>query len=241
MIPLQDTIPRRRSPFVTWIIIFINLLFFMVEITLPEPALERLIFYLGIVPARYTHPAWPSEGLSYWPFLTNMFLHGGWLHFIGNMWTLWIFGDNVEDRLGHVRYAIFYLVCGVAASLTHIAFNVHSTVPAIGASGAIAGVMGAYFVMFPHSRIITLIPVFFLPWLIEVPAVVFLGFWFLSQLFSGTFSILAPTAGGGIAWWAHIGGFMVGAVIGPLVKRSAKHYRRHYPDEWHPVRHLYRI
>jgi len=241
MIPLHDTIPRRSSPFVTWIIIFINLLFFMIELSLPEPLLRKLIFYLGIVPARYTYPGWPEEGLSYWPFLTNMFLHGGWLHFVGNMWTLWIFGDNVEDRLGHLRYAFFYITCGIVASLTHIVFNAHSIVPVIGASGAIAGVMGAYFVMFPYSRVITLVPIFFFPWIIEVPAVLFLGFWFLSQFFSGTLAIIAPEAGGGIAWWAHVGGFVTGVIMGPLLKKANRKYRQHYPDEWVPVRYLRRI
>ncbi len=236
MFPLQDTIPRRQSPFVTWAIIAINLVIFVIEISLPPPVLERIFFYLGIVPARYTHPFWPNEGISYWPFLTNMFLHGGWLHFIGNMWTLWIFGDNVEDRLGHIRYAIFYILCGISASLTHILFNMHSTVPAIGASGAIAGVMGAYFIMFPHSRIITMIPIFFLPWIVELPAVIFLGFWFLSQVFSGTFAVLAPHAGGGIAWWAHAGGFLAGIVLCLILKRSKAKYRPYYPDEWHPIR-----
>ncbi len=241
MIPLYDTVPSRRSPFVTWVIISINFIFFLIEISLPPPVLQKLVFYLGIVPARYTYPAWPGEGISYWPFVTHMFLHGGWLHFIGNMWTLWIFGDNVEDRLGHLRYAIFYFVCGLAACLTHIAFNMHSTIPVIGASGAIAGVMGAYFIMFPRARIITLIPIFIFPWVVELPALIFLGFWFLAQVFSGTFAIMAPATGVGIAWWAHAGGFVVGALLAPLIRQSKARYRRFYPDEWCPVRSVHRI
>ncbi len=237
MIPLHDTIPRKTSPFVMWLIIALNLLFFCVELALPQPILTRFIYFFGIVPARYTHPDWFFHGVSYWPFLTSMFLHGGWLHFIGNMWTLWIFGDNVEDRMGHLRFAIFYLLCGVIASFTHVVFNSHSLIPTIGASGAIAGVMGAYFTMFPHSRIITIIPVFFFPWIVELPAVIFLGAWFFMQFFSGTFSLLAPGTAGGIAWWAHVGGFVAGMILCPVFRKSS---RKYYMDEWHPIRYINR-
>ncbi len=237
MIPLQDTIPRRTTPFVTWSLIAVNSLIFLYETSLPPELLERFVYTFGVVPARYTTAYWPEQGISYWPFLTNMFLHGGWMHLIGNMWTLWIFGDNVEDRLGRGRYLLFYVVCGLAASMTHVVFNMSSEVPAIGASGAIAGVMGAYFVMFPHSRVITLVPIFFWPFFFEIPAVIYLGFWFLTQLFSGTFAVMAPQVGGGIAWWAHIGGFVGGVLLLPLLRRR-KDYRPYYPDEWVWIRNL---
>ncbi|RMH98910.1 MAG: rhomboid family intramembrane serine protease [Calditrichaeota bacterium] len=241
MIPIQDTIPRRTTPFVTWALIAINTVVFLLEASLDPATLERVIFYLGVVPARYTDPHWPEAAVSYWPFLTNMFLHGGWMHLIGNMWTLWIFGDNVEDRLGHGRYLLFYILSGICASLTHVLFNMGSQIPAIGASGAIAGVMGAYFVLFPHSRVVTLVPVFFLPFFFEIPAVFYLGIWFMTQLFSGTFAIIAPALGGGIAWWAHIGGFVAGIVLLKFLQRyPRRYYRRHYPDEWVWVRDLYR-
>ena len=152
-------------------------------------------------------PAW------FWlPFLvTSMFLHGGWLHVFSNMWTLWIFGDNVEDRLGHGRYLGFYLLSGLAAAAIHTLTNTDSTLPTIGASGAIAGVMGAYFVLFPGARVVTLIPIFFWPLFVELPAILYLGFWFLTQFYSGTLSLAAGRDAGGIAWWAHVGGFLVGS------------------------------
>lgn len=168
-----------------------------------------------------------------------MFLHGGWMHLIGNMWMLWIFGDNVEDRLGHGRYLLFYVLCGLAASWTHILLHPNSTVPAIGASGAISGVMGAYLLLFPRARVITLFPLFFIPYFLELPAIVYLGAWFLMQLFSGAFSILAPGEGGGIAWWAHVGGFLAGALLGPPMRRRRRYYRPYFRDEHIPIRYLY--
>ncbi len=240
MIPIKDIIPRREVPIVTYILIFINVLIFLIEISIPEPMLHSLLYIFGLVPARYTHPAWAYfMGLhmdNYWPFFTNIFLHGSWFHLISNMWALWIFGDNVEDRMGHIRYLIFYLLCGVFASFTHFVFNANSTIPAIGASGAISGVMGAYMIMFPTSRIITLIPIFFIPWFIEIPAVIFIGFWFISQLISGTFAMFIEQNVGGIAWWAHIGGFIFGVLIHKLFTRSD--FRDYYPDEFH-YRFLY--
>jgi membrane associated rhomboid family serine protease len=180
--------------------------------------LEALFYVFGIVPARYSHPEWAlAIGLpvdSYWPFLTSMFLHGGWGHLIGNMWSLWIFGDNVEDRMGRVRYLAFYLFTGLVAGLTHWLTNADSTLPTVGASGAIAGVLGAYFVLFPHARIIMLIPVFFIPFFFQLPAVLYLLFWFLSQVFAGTLGALAaPQDVGGVAFWAHVGGFVAGMVL----------------------------
>jgi membrane associated rhomboid family serine protease len=201
MIPLRDVIPSRTTPFVTIGIIAVNALAFWLELSLPEPSLQRFLREYGIVPAEF---AWPT-------LVSSMFLHGGWLHAIGNMWYLWIFGDNVEDRMGHGRYLVFYLLCGSLAGLAQTLVNPASYVPTIGASGAIAGVMGAYFVLYPHSRVLTLIPLFIFIEIIEIPAIFFLGFWFLMQLFSGVGSI-AHTAGnqGGIAFWAHVAGFVAG-------------------------------
>ncbi len=235
MFPIKDTVPSREFPWATWTIIVINTVVFLIELSLPEETLKEVFYHFGVVPARYSHPEWAILwGLpvdNYWPFLTNMFLHGGWMHFISNMWTLYLFGDNVEDRLGHFRFIVFYLLCGVAASITHYIFNIHSTVPAIGASGAIAGVMGAYFLMFPFARVITLIPIFFIPYFIEIPAFVYLWVWFVSQLFSGAFSLLSPSEGGGIAWWAHIGGFVVGMFLLPVFRKKGHSYRRYFADE----------
>lgn len=236
MIPIKDIIPRRQAPFVTYALIAVNVLVFFIELSLPYDVLNYIFYVFGLVPARYTHPEWAYfVGLhidDYWPFLTNTFLHGSWFHLISNMWALWIFGDNVEDRMGHFRYLIFYLLSGIAASFTHFIFNANSTIPAIGASGALSGIMGAYFIMFPTSRIITLIPIFFIPYFIEIPAIIYIGFWFLSQLISGTFSIFIGQNAGGIAWWAHIGGFIFGVVMHKLFVK--KEYCRYiYPDEYY--------
>jgi membrane associated rhomboid family serine protease len=163
-----------------------------------------------------------------------MFLHGGWLHLIGNMWVLYLFGDNVEDRMGPARYLAFYLLCGLAASLTHYAINPGSTVPTLGASGAISGVLGAYLLLFPTARVITLVPVFIIPFFFEIPAVVYLGFWFVMQLFSGTLSLAGAEPPEGVAWWAHVGGFVTGMALLPVFKKSRKQYRHYYADEYWP-------
>jgi membrane associated rhomboid family serine protease len=212
-------------------------LVFVYELALPPAALERLVYLFGIVPARYTHSEWarwvglPTD--DYCPFLTSMFLHGGTAHLIANMWTLWIFGDNVEDRMGSTRFLIFYLTTGVVAGLVHWLTNPHSTIPTVGASGAIAGVLGAYFVLFPRSRIITFIPILFWPFFIEIPAVTYLFIWFFSQLLSGTLVGLGPDDVGGIAWWAHVGGFAAGALLHPFfLIRSSRTQRSFDPDEY---------
>lgn len=194
-------------------IIAVNVLVFLWQSTLSQPALQQLLFFGGIVPARWTDPAWamaqgiPTAGVT--PLLTSMFLHGGIIHLLSNMWSLVIFGDNVEDRLGHGRFLAFYLLSGVIAGLVHTITDLDSTIPTIGASGAIAGVLGAYIVLYPKSRVLTLIPIFFYPLLTEIPAFIFLGLWFFLQLLSGTMSTIAGTVGG-VAWWAHIGGFAAG-------------------------------
>ena len=236
MIPIRDTIPSKNIPVGTYMLILANSVVFVFELMIPEPMLEVFFYYFGIVPARYSHPEWASwVGLpidDYWPFVTSMFLHGGWLHIIGNMWTLWIFGDNVEDRMGTTRYLVFYFICGLAAGLVHFFTNANSTIPTVGASGAIAGVLGAYFLLFPKSRIIVLLPLFFLPLFIEVPAVTYLGFWVLSQIFSGTLSLALPEDVGGVAFWAHVGGFIAGAVLHWLFIQGRRDFRVLAPDEW---------
>jgi membrane associated rhomboid family serine protease len=215
MIPLRDVIPSRTTPVVTVSILVVNILAFLYEVSLGPLELDEFLMTHGMVPAAF---AWSDV-------LTSMFLHGGWLHLIGNMLSLWIFGDNVEDRLGHGRFIVFYLLCGTLAALAHVWVDPLSLVPTIGASGAIAGVMGGYLVLYPHSRIITLLPIFIFIQIIEVPAVVFLGLWFLLQLVSGVGSQLAAATGkaaGGIAFWAHIGGFGVGALLVNLMARPER-------------------
>lgn len=217
MFPVKDTIPSRTPPVMMWMLIGVNTLVFLYELGLSERELEVFFYYFGLVPARYTHPDWamfvgfPLD--DYWPFLTSMFLHGGWLHFLGNMWTLWIFGDNVEDRMGPFRFLLFYLLCGLMAGIVHWMTNPHSTIPTVGASGAIAGVMGAYFVLYPTARVITIVPIFFFPLFLELPAILYLGIWFYGQFFSGILSLVGPGQVGGIAWWAHIGGFIAGILL----------------------------
>src|SRR5438309_10231483 len=210
MFPIQDSVPSRSVPVVTRALILINAIVFFFELSLPQASVEQLFYLFGIVPARFTHPDWAAYvGFpvdSYWPFLTHQFLHGGWLHIIFNMWTLWIFGDNVEDRMGPVRFAIFYLLCGVIAGLTQLLTNPDSTVPSVGASGAIAGVLGAYLLFFPTARLVVVLPVLFFAFFFEVPAVFYLGFWFFTPLFSGTLALACSERVCGIAWWAHCGG-----------------------------------
>ena len=237
MIPIQDTVPRTNPPLVTWLLIFANAIVFLIELSMPEYQLQRFFYMFGLVPARYTHPAWaqwigfPLD--DYWPLITTMFLHSGWLHIIGNMWSLWIFGDNVEDRMGPVRFLIFYFLCGIAAGIVHTLTNPDSTVPAVGASGAIAGVMGAYFFLFPHARIVVAIFLFIFPFFFEIPAVIFIGFWALTQVFSGTLSLANPGQVGGIAWWAHVGGFGAGIILQFFFARRGDAYRRPSRDQYH--------
>jgi len=222
----------------TWLIILVNALVFAYELTLPPQSLRAFFFLFGMVPARYLHP----ESLSlmghpfheFLPFLTSMFLHGGWMHVIGNMWFLYLFGDNVEDRMGHLRFLIFYLIGGLFAGVVHCWTNAHSNLPTIGASGAVAGVMGAYLVLYPRSRIITLIPIFFYPLFIEIPAILYLFFWFLTQLFSGGLALVSGQSFGGIAWWAHAGGFLAGILLQFFFVRSKGHHRYYFETEHAP-------
>jgi membrane associated rhomboid family serine protease len=223
VIPLKDTILRQGFPLVTWIIILLNGVIFIFEISIPKNLLQQLFYLFGLVPAKYSYPNWAFiHGVpfdDYLSFVTNMFLHAGWLHIIGNMWFLYIFGRTVEDQMGHIRFMIFYILAGILASITYFLIDIHSRIPEFGASGAIAGVMGAYILMFPRAKILTLILILFFPWLIELPALVFIGYWFLIQLVGGTLTLASPISQGGIAWWAHVGGFVFGMVMIPLFRR----------------------
>jgi len=201
---------------------------FIYELSLGD-ALEPFMYEFGVVPSLITH--WPQSDLSFVaiviPFLTSMFLHGGWLHVIGNMWYLWIFGDNIEDRLGHFAFLAFYLLCGIGAGVVHTMFNANSRVPSVGASGAIAGVLGAYLVSYPFARVLTLVPIFVFIQVIEIPALIVLGFWFIMQFFYGTASLAATSVNetGGVAWWAHVGGFVIGILlIGLFPRRDRRNY-----------------
>ncbi len=217
MIPIRDNQPSSCVPVVTYGLMLANFLVFVLQLQMGLD--NREFFYLyGLVPAKYTvhelsqHFSVANQMFSIFSY---MFLHGGFLHFIGNMWTLYIFGDNVEEHFGAARFLGFYLICGIISGLFHFFFQPTSMFPTIGASGAIAGVMGAYFLLYPKSRILTLIPIIIIPWFVEIPAFIFLGLWFLIQFFNATGS----GASSGIAWWAHIGGFVAGFI---LVKMNQK-------------------
>jgi membrane associated rhomboid family serine protease len=219
-IPLKDLNPSRTYPFVNITLILANIAVFLyslgLEATLPPRAFEALLLSYSTVPARI--PAFlaghASFEVSFVPLLTSMFLHAGFLHLAGNMLFLWIFGDNVEDFFGHIPYFFFYIICGIGSGLLHVLFNLRSTVPALGASGAISGVMGAYILLYPRARILTLVFIFPLP----VPAVIFLGLWYVMQFLSGI-DALGRGVSGGVAWWAHIGGFLLGMFLTTLVRR----------------------
>ena len=214
MIPIGDLNPRRHFPLATILIIALNVVVFFYQLLLPVEARNRLVLAAGVVPYEVTN----RFGVAVvGDLLTSMFLHGGWMHIISNMLYLWIFGDNVEDRLGLPVYAAFYLVAGIGASLAQVAVNPASTIPTIGASGAIAGVLGAYLVMFPKTRVRTLILAFRFIRIVELPALVVLGLWFVLQIFSGLASVTSM-ASGGVAWFAHIGGFVIGILVGLFYK-----------------------
>lgn len=242
MIPLHDNIPSRTTPVVNYAIIAITSVVFIIQLTAPET--PSLVEQYGMIPARVLNPDQPIEvpdkieqtpdgklkvvserpaapaAVPAWlTVVTCIFLHGGWMHFLGNMWFLHIFGDNVEDCLGHVKYALFYVGWGAAASAMHLITGPGSEIPTIGASGAIAGVMGAYFLLYPHAKVMALIPLFILFYTVVLPAPIFLGVWFLIQLFQGTVSI-SGTVASGVAWWAHIGGFVAGVAVAWLLKTT---------------------
>src|SRR5580704_9312579 len=219
MIPIRDDTPRFSTPFVTYFIIALNTVVFLFELSVGghgHRALNSLMYHFGVVPLHFERALTGASSVSlsgsFLPLLTSMFLHASWLHLIGNMWFLWIFGDNIEDYLGHFTYLLFYLVSGVAAALAYIALDAGSNVPTVGASGAIAGVMGAYFVLYPRARVLTWFPPFFI---FHLPAWVMLGYWFVYQFLSGTATSLGADNQnmGGVAFWAHVGGFIAGIVL----------------------------
>ncbi|MEZ8221743.1 Membrane associated serine protease, rhomboid family [Candidatus Fervidibacteria bacterium JGI MDM2 JNZ-1-D12] len=227
LLPLKDDIPSRRFPFVTYSIIAVNIVVFMFEATMSKEQLQAFFELIAVIPAEYTaflrgEPV-PLLKLLAAPF-ASMFLHGGWMHLFGNMWFLYLFGDNVEDAMGHSRFLLFYLLTGLAATVAHIFVNPLSSIPIVGASGAISGVVGAYFLMFPTARVLTLVPIFFFVDIVLLPAVVFIGMWFLFQFWSGLLSLAVPHMGG-VAWWAHIGGFIAGLILAPIMREKQKPIR----------------
>lgn len=226
MIPLRDDVRPERRPLVTWALILANVLLFLVELGQGH-RLEAFFMEHGLVPARVLDARTWKEfdwQVQVGPLVSHMFLHGGWLHLIGNMWFLHIFGDNVEGRLGHVRFLVFYLLCGVAAAAAQIASGPDSFVPMVGASGAVAGVLGAYLLLYPHARVFTLVPFIIFVQFVELPAFLFLGFWALLQFFRGTAELVGG-ATEGVAWWAHVGGFAFGA--GWMLLRPDLRHRPH--------------
>ncbi len=236
MIPLRDANPAQTAPLVTVTLIVINALVWFYEVSLGPHRIEPFIQTYGLVPAHFlsfTSHAGGFFGNAVMPLFTSIFLHGSWAHVIGNMWFLWIFGDNVEDRLGHGRFVLFYLLCGIGASLAHALFNPHSTMPTIGASGAISGVLGAYLIMFPHARVLTLLILFVYVQLIEIPAYVFLLVYIGFQLLMG---ITAPETyaeqASGVAYWAHIGGFALGVALCLIFPRTRRIVRRKESALW---------
>jgi len=228
MIPIRDDQPRFSTPYVTYSLIGLNLLIFFFEAALSPASLQGLIQQLGLIPSHVTRllgaggPAYAAPAL--FPILTSMFLHGSWLHVFGNMWFLWIFGDNIEDYLGHFKYLVFYLLSGVAAAVAQIALTPASRVPTVGASGAIAGVLGGYFLLYPKARVLTWFPPIFL---FHLPAWVMLGYWFVVQFLSGAATSIAYSSNttGGIAFWAHVGGFVAGIVMIKVFPERPQRYR----------------
>ena len=245
MIPLKDDTPRFSTPYVTYFLLGFNVLIFllqwMAERTQPGAA-EQMAFVFGLIPAKIqillaggrvppnlvhylgTRVVTPTS--AFLPILTSMFMHSGWWHIISNMWVLWIFGDNVEDYLGHFTYLIFYILAGVAGGVLHIIFNWSSVIPTVGASGAIAGVMGAYFVLYPRARVLTLVPLFFV-FFFWLPAWIVLGYWFLAQFLGGAATAISAHAGsrGGVAFWAHVGGFVTGLLLIKTLPHRQRLYR----------------
>lgn len=216
MIPIRDTAPCNAKPLVTWGIMAICISVFALLYFMPDAISYRLINLYGMVPVRYSNGWRGYNGLpfdGYLSFFTNLFLHGSWTHLIVNMWFLWIFGDNIEDRMGRLRFFIFYVVCGLFATFLQWFFDPMLTIPVVGASGAIAGVLGAYFFLYPLERVILWVPIFLLPIVIHVPAIAFLGLWILFQLHNATTALIFEGTTVDVAWWAHLGGFIAGSIL----------------------------
>jgi membrane associated rhomboid family serine protease len=225
MIPLRVDIVRLRTAIVTILLILANVLAFIYELTLSPKAGNKFIFKFGLTPS-HMHLLFAKHGISigqaFLPMFTSMYLHAGWMHLLGNMLFLWVFGGSIEEALGHFQYLIFYFICGIGSAAVHTVFNWGSKIPTVGASGAISGIMGAFIVLYPKSRVTTLIPALFLFFTIRIPAVLMLGYWFFIQIFSGMAS-LGMSDQGGVAWWAHVGGFLLGAIL--VVGERRKHRR----------------
>jgi membrane associated rhomboid family serine protease len=232
MIPIRDDAPRFTTPYVNYFLVAMNVVVFLFELLLPSAQRNQLMYLYGFIPAHVTRfltapHAHMSAEIAFVPVLTSMFLHASWLHLIFNMWALWIFGDNIEDYVGHFRYLIFYLLSGLGAALLHTVLNPAATVPSVGASGAIAGVMGAYLVLFPSARVLTLVPLFIFFTFINLPAWLVLGYWFVVQFLSGAATSIAYSqqTSGGIAFWAHVGGFVTGIALIKLFPTRPRRYR----------------
>lgn len=225
MFPIKDTIRSRSFPIITWGLIIINILIYFYESSLSQAGLNQLIATYGLIPSKISL----TNPFTWLPLLTHMFLHGSWWHVLSNMWTLFIFGDNVEDRMGSVRYILFYLIGGIVAGMIQMLQSGDPNIPSIGASGAIAAVLGAYFLYFPKAKVVTFIPILLFIWFVKIPAVVYLGIWFISQLYSGITSASASS----IAWWAHIGGFVFGLLLA-LVFKSLERTQKWHRDEYYP-------
>jgi membrane associated rhomboid family serine protease len=233
MFPLRDDNPIKIVPFVTWALIAVNVMIFLYEVSLGPGSLQVFVYQYGAIPAVVVREQnLPARIAAIPPIIslfTSMFLHGGWMHLIGNMWYLWIFGNNIEEAMGHLRYVVFYLVCGLVASGSHVLSNIISTIPSIGASGAISGVLGAYLLLYPRARVLTFFYLGFFIRLMYIPAGLILGFWFILQVLSG--SIAGRQAAGGVAFWAHIGGFIAGVFLVGFFKKRTVHFfnppRRH--------------
>ena len=241
MIPLRDINPTRRFPYLTITLVAVNILAFVYELSLDDRGLDQLITSAGVIPYEVTHRLSPAVARD---LITSMFLHGGWMHLLSNMLYLWIFGNNIEDYLGPIRFILFYLLCGILAGLTQAIANPNASAPMVGASGAIAGVLGAYLVLFPSARVQSLILFFYFIRLIEVPAMIVLGFWFILQFFNGLAALNAPLSGG-VAYFAHIGGFVTGVLLiflfrarrrtGPPRRprsRQRSPFEDEFPDLW---------
>jgi membrane associated rhomboid family serine protease len=233
MIPIRDDAPRFSTPYVNYFIMAANVVVFLFELSLPEPLRNRLMFQFGFVPEKLTALISGAHQISthgvdaaFVPIFTSMFMHASWLHLIFNMWALWIFGDNIEDYLGHFRYLIFYFLSGTGAAALHYVLNAGSGIPSVGASGAIAGVMGAYLVLYPSARVLTLVPIGFI-FFIHLPAWLVLGYWFVAQFLSGAATAIAYSnqTSGGVAFWAHVGGFLSGIGLIKLFPTRPRRYR----------------
>jgi len=226
MIPIRDNIPSKTKPYVSWLLMFICGCIFILMKLLPDESQRQLTYLYGMVPIRYTNPNWAASfglpadgGLS---FLTNLFLHAGWVHIIINMCFMWVFSKNIEDKMGHIRFLAFYLLCGLFATFMQWYFEPDLVIPVVGASGAIAGVLGAYFCVFPYARVVIWFPLFLLPIFFELPAIAFLGFWVIIQIQNATSLLMFESASLDSAWWAHLGGFMAGVFLHPLFIRNEK-------------------